>query len=545
MDVNSKADKFCGKANFWSHYFTGKRVVSIVVFAALFIYVFWFSANALWLGDDINYQFMFDKDTGSTIDRVETVSDVFKSQYNHYFVGNGRVVAHTVVQFINPFVGKSVFAVLNGLAYILFVFLVVKLGFKFRGTGGKYCVTDHPLAIAFVTLMTLFSLALKFVPTTAMYIWMFDIILIFLYVLLFALPRSNWWVLPLFLFGVIAGNGHEAMTIGLAIGLCIYGFQRIRKLKLNEYAMLIGFAVGVLLIVLSPASRERLETQEISWIKVVITVIYMRAIFVLAITIISVVRSHSQKLLKLYKDNSLLVNSILGGIIFCIVILNTGSRPLYGPETFAMIMTISIWSFVRNPKRKAVVGIIVILAILGYKTDANVRSILNATPKYVKIKEKFAKSEDGTVEMESVSGHGAMQRVAGYILGGVQDGLFGEDEGSRLWQTMNLTKLFNHEFGTHKTLRYVIPLEREILTMPDSTQVLETQPGNYYIIISKANPPKRVVAHRSALWGLKSWSDAQIYPSDDKPDFETSTLEAYAMFDQMYFVGIDSVEIEW
>ncbi|MBQ7212382.1 MAG: hypothetical protein IJS19_06945 [Muribaculaceae bacterium] len=120
-----------------------------------------------------------------------------------------------------------------------------------------------------------------------MYIWMFDIILAFLYVLLFSLPKSEWLAIPLFLFGIIAGNGHEAMNIGLAAGLLIYGLQRLKKLTLNEYAMLIGFAIGVVLIILSPASRGRLSEQSVSITKILISVVYLKALFVLVLIVCS------------------------------------------------------------------------------------------------------------------------------------------------------------------------------------------------------------------------------------------------------------------
>ena len=159
-----------------------KKAMSCAVLAGLFVYVWWFSANALWLGDDIHYQFVFtvNGDNLTSEDYIDSLSEVFSSQYAHYFVGNGRVVAHTIVQIVNPFVGQSAFAVMNGLAYILFVYLVVKLGLKFRNETDNVNVLTHTWAISYVALMSLFSLVLKFVPTTAMYIWMFDLILAFL-----------------------------------------------------------------------------------------------------------------------------------------------------------------------------------------------------------------------------------------------------------------------------------------------------------------------------------------------------------------------------
>ncbi|MBR5435638.1 MAG: hypothetical protein IK120_02110, partial [Muribaculaceae bacterium] len=236
--------------------------------------------------------------------------------------------------------------------------------------------------------------------------------------------------------------------------------------------------------------------------------------------------------------------SIVGLFVFNFAIGGISSnRQIFGIETISLILSVAVWPMVKARKSKLVVGFSILFVVLSFKVYSNANSIYRSTIKYNEIKEKFQESNDGQIEIEFASGHNSMRRVLGYIVGGVQDGLYGEDEGSRHWQTLHMSRLFNHEFGTNKTLSYVVPMAREIFNLPDSTQVIETMPGNYYAIISKKNPPKRVVAHRSAFWGLKSWPSFDIYPTDAKPDFETPTLEAFSAFDQMYFVGIDSVEV--
>ena len=110
-----------------------KRLLSLFILLVLFLYVFYFSANTLWLEDDANYMFKFVINDTPTItntsdEYISSLSDVIESQYAHYFVSNGRIVAHTIVQLINPFLSRSVFALFNGLAYVLFVLLIIKLG---------------------------------------------------------------------------------------------------------------------------------------------------------------------------------------------------------------------------------------------------------------------------------------------------------------------------------------------------------------------------------------------------------------------------------
>lgn len=153
-----------------------KRLLSLFILLVLFLYVFYFSANTLWLEDDANYMFKFVINDTPTItntsdEYISSLSDVIESQYAHYFVSNGRIVAHTIVQLINPFLSRSVFALFNGLANVLFVLLIIKLGLSLRNNSRTRTssVFNHPLAVGFVALMTQFSLMLKFTPSTAMY----------------------------------------------------------------------------------------------------------------------------------------------------------------------------------------------------------------------------------------------------------------------------------------------------------------------------------------------------------------------------------------
>ena len=182
-----------------------KRLLSLFILLVLFLYVFYFSANTLWLEDDANYMFKFVINDTPTItntsdEYISSLSDVIESQYAHYFVSNGRIVAHTIVQLINPFLSRSVFALFNGLAYVLFVLLIIKLGLSLRNNSRTRTssVFNHPLAVGFVALMTQFSLMLKFTPSTAMYIWMYDFVLSYLLLLLFYKPKSQLWAMLLF-----------------------------------------------------------------------------------------------------------------------------------------------------------------------------------------------------------------------------------------------------------------------------------------------------------------------------------------------------------
>ena len=529
-----------------------KRLLSLFILLVLFLYVFYFSANTLWLEDDANYMFKFVINDTPTItntsdEYISSLSDVIESQYAHYFVSNGRIVAHTIVQLINPFLSRSVFALFNGLAYVLFVLLIIKLGLSLRNNSRTRTssVFNHPLAVGFVALMTQFSLMLKFTPSTAMYIWMYCLVLVYLDILLFNLPRSGYWAFLLFPFAVIAGNAHESINIGLALGLAIYGIRNIKKLTINEYAMLIGFAFGVILIALSPTSQKRGGSIAL-YPDMLLSLLYIKTTTIFFILLCLAIKKKKVHFCDFYKSNNLEFDSLIGCILFCVILMISIPRAWYGAEVFAMILSISIWPL--SPLRRCALAfyISLVIAAISYQSFQYYDEMKETNKQHEDVKKLFIQSENGDVYYEFPSGDNAMKRTIKHFLFPygppnifTNKGIFKHNDFTR----ETYEKSLNYDLGTNKKLRYLLPLERDILSMPDSNQVVETVPGNFYALVSKKNPSKKIVVYRSALWGFINWPEYDVDSSNKRPDFETNTLSVYSIFDDMFFVGIDSIII--
>lgn len=77
------------------------------------------------VGDDYQYSFIFNRP-----ERIESLADVFYSQYIHYFEWGGRSVAHFLLQFF-LLLGKPVFNVFNTGVTLLYLYLIAKFA------GGK------------------------------------------------------------------------------------------------------------------------------------------------------------------------------------------------------------------------------------------------------------------------------------------------------------------------------------------------------------------------------------------------------------------------
>ena len=77
-------------------------------------------------GDDYVYAFIWPQQSmfiplPEDVERVSSFKDIIISQWAHYFTGNGRTVAHLLVQFF-VWQGKMLFNIFNVFLLILFVF---------------------------------------------------------------------------------------------------------------------------------------------------------------------------------------------------------------------------------------------------------------------------------------------------------------------------------------------------------------------------------------------------------------------------------------
>ena len=120
-----------------------RHAVKLSYMLLLVLYAFLYYLNSLvplYYGDDYVYSFIVGSDVGDwnflwpladdTL-RVASWHDIFVSQYHHYFQWGGRIVAHTMVQFL-LWQGKWLFNLLNPLMNILLILLVYWIS---RGSG--------------------------------------------------------------------------------------------------------------------------------------------------------------------------------------------------------------------------------------------------------------------------------------------------------------------------------------------------------------------------------------------------------------------------
>ena len=227
------------------------------------------------MADDFSYAFIWDGEhVGNLIDglnpdnmqRVQSIGDIFISQWQHYFTWGGRTIAHVFVQFF-ILIGKIFFDIANVFVMLALIFLLFKIG-----TGLK--IREMNKIYLLWILVGIYFCTPSFVITTIWltgacnYLWMTVFELLFL--LPFALKywQKNFWNTPpkfavplMAILGLCAGWTIEpggAVTVFVAFLFLIH-FWRERKLETWMKVGFIFLAIGFAILVLAPGNFYRLE----------------------------------------------------------------------------------------------------------------------------------------------------------------------------------------------------------------------------------------------------------------------------------------------
>lgn len=202
-----------------------------------------------WLDDDIIYQYNFRWSENNEIVPIRTIGDIFESQYYHYFSGNGRYVAHWIVQLFDGILGQTAFAIADGIVYILFIRMIM-LTCGIKMTNWQGVLTTACLVIT--------CQCLRMTPAFQMYVWMYLLVLCYLWILMHYHTRKWWMLMLLCVFSLLCGNGHESLNPGIVVGVGLYILTNRGKITLQQWLMYGFFCLGLLILLSSPATQSRI-----------------------------------------------------------------------------------------------------------------------------------------------------------------------------------------------------------------------------------------------------------------------------------------------
>lgn len=502
-----------------------KIILSISVLAIVAIIIYVFSATCPWTGDDINYRFNWA--AKPNLEEINSIRDIFISQWVHYFMTNGRFIAHCFVQLFCGLLGQQAFAISNAIIYIAYILLVLKLG------GGNI---KNTLAIISTSILTLITYDTFYGPACQMgFVWSFTLVFSWIYLFFKINTSSIFKLFIIFLFSIIAGNSQEAITIGISGALIIYAITNFKKLTPAQWAAFFGFGIGSLLICISPATISRADEQDIPLATSLFNLFsHFRVFYILIVLLIIKLINHSLNLKEFYSKNSFLINAILTLLIFNLAIGVFCNRQLFGIEA---ISTILILRLLRNAhfNRIALISLTIFTLVTFYiKWDI----ISHAKSTDDKIYELLSKSQDGSIYY-NITNHNYMPEHLHFVQPVAT--IYHLPQ----YLTESINNLYQSETGDTTKVLTIYP--ECLQNINDSThvenQVVKFDEGCFVVVQSKENPADFIVKRTLDLFIYKRpHSDYKF--SWDNPQFEGPNYKANIIYQAVPFVTNDSIIIE-
>lgn len=476
-------------------------VASVAMLLVLALLVGSWSYFAIWVGDDIVYGFFCD---GTASDNyyhpfkaINSLWEIFVSQYNHYIGTNGRYVAHWIVQWFIVFGGRALFSVVNALVYVVCAVYILRLA--------NLKWNKHPMALFFTIAILLISFRTKFTPSCQIgFIWMFTLSAICIDIFLNKKDVKAVWFVPLAVFAFLAGWGQEALCLGVAAAMCLYVLDKRFKLTCSQWIIVVCYCLGTLILAIAPSNFVRASGSSIGYSVVIMRMSLLhRMLYLLVIIYIYIYITRRATLLEMYRNDAFYIHAFIVLLVFNIMISVYSNRQLFGIEFLSLIISVRLLSQYGAGRVACIVGILALCVYIGSICVFNYSYLLKQKYAYTNIKEQYKESSDGIVFYDIFPQHS----------------IFCSENPAPsfgLAELFSMEKLWKHE-GGKKTLCVAPTCLKGLTDKKLKTQVVRLDDETYMLISSFHNPAKQFRLHcYSKLGFLKKQSrDCLFVPDSD------------------------------
>lgn len=214
--------------------------------------------------DDLLYGFMFTQEHVNAPlsvlkdHPIQTVADIVRSQYNHYFVINGRIPVHAIVQLFCGILGKKVYDICAFIVFGLFILSLGKCVFP-QLKGNQRFAYFIPFLVLFLFIKEP-SCFYKVVACGVNYLWASVVCLYFWY--LFSIKKELGKVekclLPVVAF--FTGWSMEAIVIPMSIAVGVVWLLRVKEMHWAKHLSFYLFVIGTALLVFAPGNFVRAQS---------------------------------------------------------------------------------------------------------------------------------------------------------------------------------------------------------------------------------------------------------------------------------------------
>lgn len=313
-------------------------------------------------GDDWAYKYIFQQSPYASYTPIGNLADILESQYNHWYIQNGRFIPHFCLQTFSGVFGKGLFNIGNTIIFLAFLFLLLKLVSPIERK-----LTDTQKTHFFILSSSLiflffpdFKRCFLWMSGSFNYLWSGFFCLIFVSCMnSFTSKRKNSLdYVGLFILGLVCGWTHECIVLGLGVGYFVYYIFFLRhELTPNKLWLLIGFYLGVIFLVFAPGTINRGVSAIGTNVSVfsdyfttLQSMVNLRLLPLLIIFLIILVCSKKLLLREFLYENIVWVVAILVSFVFIVLVKNTSARSRFGIELFSLILILKLT--IRYPIKK-------------------------------------------------------------------------------------------------------------------------------------------------------------------------------------------------
>ena len=301
--------------------------------------------------DDFHYCHKY----GTTIP-IESIGDILKSQYIHYFEMNGRFTPHFFVQLFAGILGKSIFNIFNTFVFICFFHLLI-ITIK-PNNNNKHHILSIAIFLIFLLLPD-FGTCFLWMSGACNYLWTGVFLLFFNYLIQQKIKNKKLYSLLIF-YGVLSGWTHEGLVIGLICGYTLYFIIYPKELTASRKILIIGFYIGAFLLIFSPGSINRflgtisnetsLTSKLYDYLMAIIGMCNIR-IFPLFGIILLILNRHNKYQIKGFLHNNIVwLCAILALFPFIIATKFPQGSSRFGLELFSLILTLKLINHIQLNK---------------------------------------------------------------------------------------------------------------------------------------------------------------------------------------------------
>lgn len=316
--------------------------LSFVVIGVVFYA--WDSHN-MFINDDVFYAFYCEIPK-----RIESFTDIFNSQIDHYFLRNGRFLIHCIVQMFCAIWGLKAFYIVNTIVFLFFLYIVY-----------RYILqrTKNDSALLSITLLSLLLFLpqwnftiIGYVSGAVNYLWC--AVLYMLFIIFYENERkkqrsvNTLYGIAYFLLSLIVGSLQESFCIGISGYFLYYYIMNPKLFKGSVIPIVIGFLIGSAIVVVAPGNLVRVEREvpdTFILIRFVKNFFFLfsgggKVLVIFVGTIILMWFKKRNILISFYKEYDFLFGIMLFNIFFLVFVAFSTHRQLMSVNLYATILLV-------------------------------------------------------------------------------------------------------------------------------------------------------------------------------------------------------------